>query len=908
MKQGRSATALAKAFSIDPVNAADANDIRRNQFEEELKGAPDLDDPLEVWLRYLTWTKETFPSGHNAHSGYIQLLERCSKQFVQSPHYANDPRYLKVWIEYARYSDDPRELFCFLARNNIGQELATFYEEYAAFLEVRNRKGQADEIYQMGIMNGARPMTRLRRRYDEFSQRLAANPPSPNEPCSPPIAPVRPALTLQFGGRPTSAPTPKVASTKLQIFTDEVEPSEEVGTGGWGSIGTLRNRRKENTVEVKTMFGEKLPQLGQNRPAEKLEIFKDEPTIKLKPAGDLKKNERVACNLEAMYADGQEFSFEELKAKAMGLLNAIWTDAKPEAYVSVMDTESPIKDSPKVNVKRQMASPTINTKAAMDDILGIFSQPLKCEQSDDSSDSDSDDDQPDNTFPVSQDWTEPCTQDTACSDYQSDFDDEPPLPSSDDLLRPQPVEDKENVPATPQQAPTRAGGFNMMTPITEDTEQLLSALRTKPITIAEEDESEPYSSPFVENPPPRSNIQPPKKMALAEKMKTTSTIAKLDPPTGPTKGPLIQETICNPMDSSIRQTIFALMFPQLKTYEHCYLRDDISYGKKFEAIEKYIKALHKKGNEATQHLEVILDFSARFTIKKKLGEGAFAPVFLLENISGVNGLHRNKLEAVKIEKPGNAWEFHIMRLCHRRLGVHRATQSIARAHEYHQFNDCSFLLIDYQHQGTLLDLVNASRTDAGGVDELLAIWLTVELLRTIEALHSKGIMHGDLKADNCLLRLDALPDLDWSPTYRADGSEGWQSKGVTLIDFGRGIDTRNFRPDVQFIADWACDSQDCIEMRDARPWTWQIDYHGLACIVHSLLFGKYIDTVHSNRRTTLRTPFKRYWSSSWDQLFDTLLNPVSFEVAQLTRLRETFERQLEASQHGKLKKLIRSLE
>lgn len=955
-RQGRSAISLAKAFSVEPASAANANDAMRERFETELVGSADLDDPLEVWMKYLNWTKEAFPAGHSAHSGYVQLLERCSKQFVNSSHYANDPRYLKIWIEYARFSDDPRELFCFLARNNIGQDLATFYEEYAAFLEVNNRKGQADEVYQMGLIHGARPLNRLKRKYDEFTQRLAANPPSADEPSSPPIAAVRAALTTKFGGLTEAQqmlpPAVKPQRARMQIFTDTTEPQEpeHVGTGGWGSIGTLQSRRKENSVEVKKMFGEKLHQSGQPRASEKLEIFKDEPTVHTRPTEAApRKSERVVCDLEAIYAQiGDEISFEEMKAQAMGLLNFEWPDLQTtqstksgstvveDSYVSVMDVDSPLKHSPEHKaMKRQAASPTINTKAAMDDILGLFSQPLKCEQSDDSSDSDSEEDEPDNTFAATQDapWSQQGIKSTAVSEYHSDFDEDNRnavvnvQQESEDELLPEPVnrdeaDFKENmistvnalpsVPATPQQQQHplgRAGGFDLMTPITEDTENLhLSTLPKKSMAILVEDDdcvtdeedtehalqNDPlYSSPFIENPLPRQplhqSMAPPEKPALSAQMKSRPVLGEKKPfaekavcHSTKAKGPIIQESICNPMDLSIREMIFSAIFPQIQTYDCCQMSPDVSYGKKFDAIEKYIRALNKKGGEATQHLEVILDFRSKYAIKKKLGEGAFAPVFLVDNISGVSGVSRSRLEAMKIERPGSAWEFYIMRQAHRRLGLSRPSQSIAMAHEYNEFSDCSFLVLDYREQGTILDLVNMNRTDAGGVDELLAIFLTVELLRTVEALHAKELMHGDLKPDNCLLRFGAVNENEWSTAYKRDGSAGWEHKGITLIDFGRGIDMKQFVSGVQFIADWKTDEQDCIEMREARPWTYQIDYHGLACIVHSMLFGKYIETVNvgslgaGKKRYGLKNSFKRYWKQDlWEPLFDMLLNPLS---------------------------------
>jgi checkpoint serine/threonine-protein kinase len=74
-------------------------------------------------------------------------------------------------------------------------------------------------------------------------------------------------------------------------------------------------------------------------------------------------------------------------------------------------------------------------------------------------------------------------------------------------------------------------------------------------------------------------------------------------------------------------------------------------------------------------------------------------------------------------------------------------------------------------------------------------------------------------------------------------------------------------------------------MREGRPWTWQIDYHGLAGIIHCLLFGKYIETVRcdqgglgrTGRKYKIRESLKRYWQTDlWGECFEVLLNPGSF--------------------------------
>lgn len=426
------------------------------------------------------------------------------------------------------------------------------------------------------------------------------------------------------------------------------------------------------------------------------------------------------------------------------------------------------------------------------------------------------------------------------------------------------------------------------------------------------------------------------------------------------KGPIIQDKQCNPVDEHIRQTILENIHPPLAGYEGYHAELDHSYGRHGE-IKKFTKAIAKakSGGDKTgsNFIPPALSFDngdREYVIKRQLGEGAFAPVYLAESKPTNSGaddeegpaqmgkgafgaVTRKPLEAVKMEDPPSAWEFYILRQAHRRLGVSRAAESIIHAYEMRMFRDECYLILEYRDQGTLLDLVNVARaelTPTGGpgvMDEQLAMFFTVELLRTVEALHAKGLIHGDLKADNVLARLEtSVPDSQWTSQYRADGAGGWSAKGIALIDLGRGIDLRAFRPDVQFVADWKTTEADCAEMREMRPWTFQVDYHGLAATVHSLLFGKYIETVAergavlgagATKTYKVREPLKRYWQTElWGACFDVLLNPLKHlegEEGQrlpvlrgMKRVREGMEGWLEAnSERGVgLKAMVRRME
>lgn len=378
------------------------------------------------------------------------------------------------------------------------------------------------------------------------------------------------------------------------------------------------------------------------------------------------------------------------------------------------------------------------------------------------------------------------------------------------------------------------------------------------------------------------------------------------------KGPLIVEAQCNPMEDGIHKTILEGIQPALITFEGYFEHKDATYNRKTE-IRKFCKTVanakaSRNGTDKTASTIIIppvLSFSGtdrQYAIKRELGAGAYAPVYLAEHIEATSdndgndetpaimgkgkfGITRRALEAVKMEEPPSAWEFYIIRTAHRRLGVSRAAESIVQAYEMHLFRDEGYLIEEYRDQGTLLDLVNATvqqNNNGSAMDELLAMFFVVELLRTTEALHARGIIHGDLKADNILVRMPHV-DADLGGQYRPNGTEGWSQKGVTLIDLGRGIDMRAFRPDVQFIADWETSATDCAEMRELRPWTFQADYHGIAAIAHTLLFGRYIETIAEKgagagigggRTYKLKEGLKRYWQSDiWSELFSLMLNP-----------------------------------
>ncbi|KAF2106304.1 Mad3/BUB1 homology region 1-domain-containing protein [Lophiotrema nucula] len=1211
LPSGRSAKALAQLFTPplssgagktpSPSQTQDLNNAVRQEYEKELQAIDESDDPLDVYDRYVKWTLDAYPSAQNTpQSQLCPLLERATKAFQGSAHYRNDPRYLKLWLHYIRlFSDAPREAFAYLARHNIGDKLALFYEEFAAWLETAGRWTQAEEVYNLGVEKEARPTERLVRKYGEFQHRFESRPQDAPEPTSPALPTVRPALAAKIDPFSHASPAPadpqaqsrartgtstsKSGKPKLAIFSggDEApKPGSSGSMKGWDSIGSLADRKKENTTEARPWAGETLKVGKKNTGAQKMMIFKDETESdshnesKPHPLREVQQHVNPKTGrLEVMFADlrllypnygeptAEEYCFEELMARQRGLLDRDFstprraspepvTEAASQSPIEIPTVDEPLalalKDTleiahkpqtvplkgsieddlmlndentppsqveiekakaakkarreeranrtrkikvmevreikgetqtihtnldsptgPKIRRKKKggpEATMTINTKEAMDEVYEIFNQPLKTPEEDhveSESGEDSSDDDDDytsagestgtgrisgatsefgdettaadftlrTTVESEAEETEADTTDVRSVSAWSEFTESKHVPkehrqhgsddeeseseedSFEEISRPEeeveedgrdlvtpispepqegslptrfvpiPPEDY-NAPVRPYRDPALAANNRLpfMTPIVEKTESSLGIAtirsqkeyfsaktpsRSKGTPAILEDDGEPCSSPFqdvldgivnlppkiaqlslVDKPRAKEPLEAPKPQPLSKKVIDTK-------PKGP-QGPIIKDSQCNPCDEAIRDIILSQIQPPLDSYDG-YLADTESTCGKGAEIRKFTKALAKMNKNANDKTATNLSMppvlnlagtERTYTVKRELGKGAFAPVYLVESGSaedehdegkpaqmgkGEFGLKRRNLEAMKMEDPPSPWEFYIMRQAKRRLGVSRAAESVVHAYEMHMFKDECYLIEEYRDQGTLLDLVNLARADNGVMDEQLAMFFTVELFRTVESLHAKGLIHGDLKSDNVLIRFDGLQQEEhWDSQYKADGRDGWAAKGIALIDFGRGIDMKVFKPDVQFIADWKTSEQDCAEMRELRPWTFQIDYHGLAGIVHNLLFGKYISTVAERGGTLgagatktyrIREALKRYWQTElWQEVFDLLLNPLMHLESEegrklpvlkgMKEIREKMEGYLEGNcdKGVGLKSLVRKME
>ncbi|WWC91964.1 uncharacterized protein L201_006917 [Kwoniella dendrophila CBS 6074] len=424
---------------------------------------------------------------------------------------------------------------------------------------------------------------------------------------------------------------------------------------------------------------------------------------------------------------------------------------------------------------------------------------------------------------------------------------------------------------------------------------------------------------------------------------------------------VVENTIpnpCNPASQQVIDTIMKSIDPPISSmpgFIDC--RSFVS--DKWGTLQKHAKSKGRRGSTnsrasvapADDILPIELE-GKKFEIQDKIGEGGFGAVFLSVDVAqrqlqddldsddedsdaeDEESQEDKSILAIKVEQPSSIWEYIVLNRIYERIDQ-SILSSIIKTRNLYAFQDESFLLMDYSSQGTLLDIVNKSNSigispgsGQNGLEELLCIFFIIELLKIIEELHSKNFLHGDLKIDNCLIRLEEISNSQWSSSYSSSSSSssssgssgGWNKKGIKLIDFGKSLDLNLYplKDKQKFIfEDWKSDEKDCIQMQNNQSWSYHTDYFGLASIAYCMLFGKYIK-IEQNKENNLYQidmALKRYWQQDlWNDFFTTLLNPPEERLPitnRLSQIRNKFEIWLEENcqKGGKnLKSMLKKIE
>ena len=858
-------------------------------FESRLlNDLEDADDPLQLFLDYIQ-----FLTAKGSPPPLIKsITERCLNYINSIQTYQNDPRFLDLWISYIHSLKAHRKrqlaVYKFMFRHHIGLKLSKFYETFAELLISIGETKLASLVFERGIAENAWPYRRLVRHSEEFKRIFSHDS----------------ASTL-------------TGENDLMRFINERDDTYD-DTLGFITLRNLDTKVVKDTSETNQNFNK---------------VFKIVQHEGRKP-------EKIACNFDLIYPEehGVEHNFEQILALSRNVYykrNNITKREVKRKHKDIfrdIDEESDTADQNdnyegsehSARVKRRdksLKTAPISQRGTSEQLL--FSKPTKVSG------------HPKVLTPVSSEVRAMDTgpdalkaihynsvTTTSILPLKDESDESHRLPVKNvDPLEDDRESDTDNIPGSPmvtafsKDAMKDVYSMFNQNPDPEDLDNVYSSNHTVTnydttrnfmLSLGDEGFTQEFTRQSIgdltevkteivpknvpldlgisgDRSPVKSHLVTPSENPMGQFVSPntaprTQNSSLIDPTQRKTTSEAKADdyVVEHPLSASLRLKLLSSLSPPLDRYDTFYRYDQALN------MSLFLGKMHRLS--ANENKSPIIDFKKTndlYCIRLELGRGGYATVYLAE--SGTN-----EYKALKVEKPASSWEYYILKQVERRLlqldPSGSSLRSIINVDALHYFTDESYLVLNYAKQGTLLDLVNLVRQNNSNtaLDETLVMFFSIELIKVVGNIHEIGIIHGDLKADNVMVRFQELsPDIRDLGPYNASGQNGWSSKGIYLIDFGKSLDLTLFPQgkETKFKADWKVDSQDCLEMQRGEPWNFEADYFGLAGIIHILLFGEVIEVLplrNTSKEYKLRNTLKRYWQRDiWHRLFDVLINSSS---------------------------------
>ncbi|KAL0212996.1 hypothetical protein RCL1_006622 [Eukaryota sp. TZLM3-RCL] len=805
------------------------------QFEKEVTD-PTIEDPLDSWIRYINFVNSTATDNKQ----FIKLLERVTESLQDIKVYQNDRRFIVLWVQYADYCPDAKDVFKYMYNKGIGLDLSLFWEAYSLICENRREYSLVHSLYQEGIKRCAHPLQRLTKKYAEFQVRV------PNLPANEPVSSL--SLVKDSSMMRSSQKTTKLSGENFEIFEDNVdeenEPKSSFPRPNWSKLGTLEERSKENIkLKSKWTAAGTLPQKQIPKIAQNFQIYQDatENSAPKPNKTDQKSDEVMSFDLSLLYTSGgEEFCFEELRAK-LPKYQPITPLVEPVVYTNLqtsladldLDFEalspSPIKTESKPIIndltsplffeplsiskpkekKQKAPSPTLNTKAVLSELYQMMSSPILTVKQKSKPKS--------SLFNLSELDDVPASRDDNNLEFQ--IFEEPTV----------------NVSKKPAAKPA----LRSVDPVLRTVERVVPALREPVKTLEQLDfiDKENENDGFLK----------------------TSTVALQERHIVKANEPVVINVTSKPSVAELSSFV----------EKHLSTRPD------FVTISKEMPHLSAGQAITVGHRTI--------EITSLLGSGVFADVFEVsvrvdEENSCVPAVEweDGSTVAMKVGRTLSPIEYYcLVHLCEN-LPPNIAQKVIAPL-LFIQFTKSSgFLFSELLTMGTLQTLVNKVRANSEVLDETLILFFASEMLFVTQQIQAQGIIHCDIKPDNWLLALDS--DVLGGPVWNRQRSDGWEAYGLVLVDFGSAIPLNYYKSKLN------CERVSCrgsvcassfIHPKISRdePWSFEVDWFALAGCLHVLLFGEYMQIIEDGGKIRIRNAFKRYWQKQlWTEVFDNLMN------------------------------------
>ncbi|WPT13100.1 Putative inactive serine/threonine-protein kinase bub1 [Picochlorum sp. SENEW3] len=906
----------------------------RRKFIQAIKDY-EGEDPLETWLEYIKWTKDTFVSGGQK-SELLPLLERCTREFHGREEYRDDIRYLRVWIQYADCLPDPADVFSYLVDHNIGQGHALFYIAYATFLELKRNYSLADSMYQAGIEKKAVPLERLEQKFLEFQHRMVRRiqrkaseqqqrgQPAPGERRG--LKTLRASSHKSTGGKRRNTASSNAGSSAIPVFVDEEFSSSSAqrpAPTGSMVLPSYQESQKENTLSAMPWAGQTIRQKdgsGSTQREEPLQVMEDPHFARSRVEGDsnAQKNEHTLrqrldkdvleeqlsvdpLKLLKNPSEAQEHQVGSFADRVTGDVLSPFEHQTVENEVGKKEEEEDVtigtRDAYKAmnclftgaarssSLHREASEPleleptmTINTRDALDAVNNMFQDSFNV--SGEGRQAIPDDVQGrDETIIISNpeqregDGGFDIREDTVFLSDGKTLGDE--NESQEFLVREDTVFTSGN------------GGEDENFSIREDTVFLRgdTSQSRGHVEQGEPDEtvqlqgSDSAGVPSVsqlsendENAVPEGLVQIPNRErkhdplrsldrddllanGIEEHTDEEAEEALATAISAEEEGFVVledsnpQQKLIDPFDGTFQKSMIESLDPAVSEWPGVHVLNA-------EQADEYKRLLDPAAAADTVCCPLVVESELDVTITGKIGSGSYANVY-----GGIDNSEKAHV-ALKLQSPPCPWEWFLCKVLEGRVGHHDVCKLVIPS-KMLLSEEFSLIVMPKGEQGTLQDLLNRFLHDGKHVDQSIAASMSLCLFEAVKQLHDNKIVHNDIKPDNIMFAIDSAGE----------------HMSFSLIDIGRGVDLQLLPENTLLFGDSETDSFRCVEMRESKPWLWQADTYAMACVLHCIIFGKYMEvervidqqTGETFVRSSMRFP-RAYDEQVWESIFRDLLN------------------------------------
>ena len=834
---------------------------------------------------------------------------------------------------------DPADVFSFLIDHNIGQRHALFYIAYATFLELKRNYSMADSMYQAGIDKKARPLERLEQKFLEFQHRMVRRiqrkaseqqqqqrgQQAPGERRG--LKTLRASSHKFVGGKRRNTSSSNAGSSAIPVFVDEEFSSasaQRPAPTGSMALPSYKESQKENTLSAMPWTGQTIKQkedVGGSSQGEKpLQIMEDPEFARSRVEGDNNAQKSGFTLRQRLDKDVLE---EQLSVDPLKLLKnpgeAQQHQVESLADKSTRDGLSPFEhqvDENETGRKEEEEDVTIGTRDAYKAMNCLFtgaarssslhrdaSEPLELEPTMTINTRDALDavnNMFQDSFNVSGEAREAILDDpqgreetVILSNPEQRDDDrgfdirEDTVFLSDGKTLEKDDESQELLVREDTVFISGNGGGEESFSIREDTVFLRGDASQSRDLLEQEgldetmqfhgrnDSRMPSGSEMVEN---DENAVPEGLVQIPNRDREHDPLRPLDRKDVLTQG--IEEYTDDEAEEALATAIsteeegFAVLEdsnPQQKLIDPF---DGAFQKSMIESLDPAVSewpAVHVLTAEEAAMCKRLLDSSTvaesgchalvvenklDVTVTGKIGSGSYANVY-----GGIDNSHKTHV-ALKLQSPPCPWEWFLCKVLEGRVG-HGDACKLVTPSKMLLSEEFSLIIMPKGEQGTLQDLLNMFLQDDKNIDQSIAASMSLCLFEVVKQLHENKIIHNDIKPDNIMFSIDSAGE----------------HLSLSLIDIGRGVDLQLLTENALLFGDSETDSFRCVEMRENRPWLWQADTYALACVIHCIIFGKYMEvervidqqTGEAFVRSSMKFP-RTYDEQVWESVFRELLN------------------------------------